>query len=360
MSSQLYQFFKGKKVVVTGHTGFKGAWLTLWLLELGATVIGISLQEEKDGFFDKLNISQEIHHEIADIRDESKINSILKKHQPDIVFHLAAQSLVRYSYTHPLESFSTNVIGTANVLFHAINIPSVKAIVNITTDKVYENQEWIYGYRENDRLGGYDPYSASKACAELVSASLRQSFQNGHCIATVRAGNVIGGGDWALDRIIPDCVRALSKQETIVLRYPNAIRPWQHVLEPLSGYLWLALHLYDNNEEYAQAWNFGPGIADSIPVVDITKKAVALWGNGNYRIENADYHETSRLFLDITKILTKLGWKPSLSIDQAMEMTIGWYKNAIQDPQFNTREFTANQIKHFHQNAQEKNISWAL
>ena len=271
--------YKGKKVLVTGHTGFKGSWLSLWLIKLGAKVIGYALEPPTNSnHFELLNL--DMVSIIGDIRDRDRLNAIFKKYKPEVVFHLAAQPLVRYSYINPVETFETNVMGTINV-FEACRITeSVKAIVNITSDKCYENKEWIWGYRESDPLGGYDPYSASKGCAELVTSSYRKSFFNPEdyskkhntLLASARSGNVIGGGDWGKDRLIPDIVRAISKNEKLYIRNPKATRPWQHVLEPLSGYLFLGQMLLEGKTEFADAWNFGPNEGCHTDVETVVKK----------------------------------------------------------------------------------------
>ena len=328
--------FKGKKILITGHTGFKGSWLTLWLIKLGAKVIGYSLEPPtKPSLFEILNLKEKIVHIIGDIRDEEKLKNIFKKYKPEIVFHLAAQSLVRFSYKEPKLTYETNVIGTLNVLEAVRETKSVRVVIIVTSDKCYENKEWVYGYRENDPLRGYDPYSSSKACAELVVEAYRSSFFNpknygkGHqvALATVRAGNVIGGGDWQVDRLIPDCVKALSKGKPIKIRNPNAIRPWQHVLEPLSGYLLLAQKMWEEPNKYCEAWNFGPYEKDIATVKEIVKKVINLWGKGKYEVESdTQFHEAGLLRLDISKAMIKLGWLPKWDLDTALERTVKWYK----------------------------------
>ena len=284
--------FEKKKILITGHTGFKGSWLTLWLTKLGAKVIGYSLEPPtKPSLFEILNLKEKIVHIIGDIKDEEKLKNIFKKYKPDIVFHLAAQSLVRFSYKEPKLTYETNVMGTLNVLEAVREAKSVKVVIIVTSDKCYENKEWVYGYRENDPLGGHDPYSSSKACAELVVEAYRNSFFNPKnygkthqvALATVRAGNVIGGGDWQVDRLIPDCVKALSKGKPIKIRNPNAIRPWQHVLEPLSGYLLLVQKMWKEPTKYCEAWNFGPYEKDIATVKEIVEKVINLWGKENTR-----------------------------------------------------------------------------
>jgi len=328
--------FEGKKILITGHTGFKGSWLTLWLIKLGAKVIGYSLEPPtKPSLFEILNLKEKIVHIIGDIRDEEKLKNIFKKYKPEIVFHLAAQSLVRFSYKEPKLTYETNVIGTLNILEAVRETKSVRVVIIVTSDKCYENKEWVYGYRENDPLGGYDPYSSSKACAELVVEAYRNSFFNpknygkGHqvALATVRAGNVIGGGDWQVDRLIPDCVKALSKGKPIKIRNPDAIRPWQHVLEPLSGYLILSQKMWEEPTKYCEAWNFGPYEKDIATVKEIVEKVINLWGKGKYEVESdTQFHEAGLLRLDISKAMIKLGWYPKWNLDIALEKTIKWYK----------------------------------
>jgi CDP-glucose 4,6-dehydratase len=320
------KFFSGKKILITGHTGFKGSWLTLWLVNLGAEVIGYSLEPPtKPNLFEILRLEKEITHIIGDVRDGEKLKNVFKKYKPEIVFHLAAQPLVRVSYKEPKLTYETNVMGTLNLLEAVRETESVKVVIVVTTDKCYENKEWFYGYREVDPLGGYDPYSSSKACVEILVSSYRNSFQLP--VATVRAGNVIGGGDWQVDRLIPDCVKALSKGETIKIRNPDAIRPWQHVLEPLYGYLLLAVKMWKEPERFCEAWNFGPYEKDTATVREVVEKVIRLWGKGSYEvIEDRSFHEAGLLRLDISKTMLKLGWRPKWNLDKALEKTVKWYK----------------------------------
>ncbi len=319
-------FYKNKRIFITGHTGFKGSWLTLWLINLGAEVIGYSLEPPtKPSLFEVLNIKENIVNIIGDIRDERKLKKVFKEYKPEIVFHLAAQSLVGFSYKEPKITYETNVIGTLNLLEAVRETQSVRVVIVVTSDKCYENKEWFYGYREIDPLGGYDPYSSSKACVEILVSSYRRSF--GLPLATCRAGNVIGGGDWQVDRLIPDCVKALSKGESIKIRNPEAIRPWQHVFEPLSGYLLLAMRMWEEPIEYSEAWNFGPFEKDLATVREVVEKVIDLWGEGKYEvIEDKYYHEAGILRLDISKTMLKLGWKPKWNLDTALKKTIDWYK----------------------------------
>ncbi|KAA0257627.1 CDP-glucose 4,6-dehydratase [Deferribacter autotrophicus] len=359
--------YEGKKVLLTGHTGFKGSWLTLWLKQLGAKVIGYSLEPPtKPSLFETLQLEKEIIHIIGDIRDEEKLKKVFKEYKPDIVIHMAAQPLVRYSYINPKETYEINVIGTLNVFEAVKETGSVKVVINVTSDKCYENKEWVYGYRENDPMGGYDPYSSSKSCAELLTSAYRNSFFNPKdygkthnvALASVRAGNVIGGGDWAEDRLIPDCIRALSKNKTIYIRNPQAIRPWQHVLEPLSGYLWLGALMWGNPAKYSEGWNFGPNDEDILTVEAIVKSVIKIWGEGNYEV-NLDnrYHEAKLLKLDISKAHFFLKWKPVYNANIALKETIEWYKNYFSNPE-NIYDFTLKQIVKYVNSAKDKNLIW--
>lgn len=324
-------FWKNRAVFLTGHTGFKGGWIAHWLSELGANVHGFSLQSPTTpNFFTATKLVDRISASvIGDIRNSDKLTAALKRAEPEIVIHMAAQPLVRESYKTPVETFAANVMGTVNLLEVARQTNSVQAIITITTDKCYENQEWLWPYRENDRLGGHDPYSASKACAELVVAAYRKSFlaDSGVQVATVRAGNVIGGGDWAEDRLIPDFLRALETGETLKIRSPNAIRPWQHVLEPLSGYLMLAEKLATRGDAYAEAWNFGPGEEDVKPVAWIVDHLCSLQPNAKWKVEAGhQVHEAGMLKLDSAKAKAHLGWSPRWSLETALTKTMEWYQ----------------------------------
>jgi len=326
-------FWTKQVVLVTGHTGFKGSWLSLWLQKMGASVIGYSLDPPTEpNFFSASRVASEMVSVYGDVRDEKQINEVFQQYLPNIVFHLAAQSLVRKSYREPLETFEVNVMGTANVLQAARSAKSVKAIVVVTSDKCYENREWLWAYRENEPMGGYDPYSSSKGCAELVTSAFRRSFfydSMVHAtIATARAGNVIGGGDWAEDRLIPDCIRALTNGLEVVIRNPKAIRPWQHVLEPLHGYLVLAEKLVSNGNEYGEGWNFGPRDEDAQSVENVTEQMCRLYGNhAAWRLhDHADCHEARLLRLDCSKAQARLGWRSIWNLSTALEKTIEWYK----------------------------------
>lgn len=330
-------FFRGKRVLVTGHTGFKGSWLCIWLHELGAEVVGVGLKpySEKDNFV-LSGISNKIKADIrANIRDGQKMKEIFAQYQPEIVFHLAAQPLVRLSYDEPVMTWETNVMGTINIMEAIRATESVRVGVMITTDKCYENRETNHAYRENEPFGGYDPYSGSKGACEIAISSWRRSYMNpkdyekhGKAIASVRAGNVIGGGDWALDRIIPDCIRALEAGQPIPIRNRKAVRPWQHVLEPLSGYMLLAQKMWQNPTEYCEGWNFGPKMDSVVPVWDVASKLIANYGKGDLK-DMSDpnaVHEANLLMLDITKAGERLGWTPRMDIDQCIALTADWYK----------------------------------
>lgn len=331
------EFYKGKRVLITGHTGFKGSWLAIWLHSLGAEVVGVALDPatDRDNFV-LSGIGQKIKADLrADIRNAQLMKDIFAEYQPEIVFHLAAQPLVRLSYDIPVETYQVNVMGTIHVMEAIRATNSVKVAVMITTDKCYENREQIWGYRENEAMGGYDPYSSSKGAAEIAIASWRRSYFNpsqydkhGKSIASVRAGNVIGGGDWALDRIIPDCIRAIEAGKPIDIRSPKAIRPWQHVLEPLSGYMLLALKMWNEPTKYCEGWNFGPNPESIANVWEVSGKLVENYGNGtlNDISDPNALHEAKLLMLDIAKARYELGWQPRLNLSETVAITVDWYK----------------------------------
>lgn len=328
--------YGGKKILVTGHTGFKGSWLCIWLKLLGAEVIGYALDPATNADnFVVTGLTDKIIDIRGDIRDYTQLQQVFDTYKPEMIFHMAAQALVRPSYIDPVGTYETNVMGTINVLECIRSTSSVKVGVMVTTDKCYENQEQVWGYKEEDALGGYDPYSSSKAAAELAIASWRKSFFNpdqyqchGKAVASVRAGNVIGGGDWAKDRIIPDCMRALRNNRSIIIRSPKSIRPWQHVLEPLSGYLLLGQKMLEHPTKYCEGWNFGPNLESIVPVWDVAKRVVTLYGKGEV-IDGSQVdepHEAQLLNLDISKAFFKLGWYPTWDIELALKYTIEWYQ----------------------------------
>jgi len=346
--------FKNKTVLVTGHTGFKGSWLCIWLKELGANIVGYALKPytERDNFV-VTNLQDKISHLIGDIRDFQVLRKVFEEYQPEFVFHLAAQPLVRESYKNPKATYDINIGGTVNVLECCRLTDSVRVIINVTSDKCYENKEWIWGYRENDPMGGYDPYSSSKGCSELITAAYRRSYFNAEdftsckkSLASARAGNVIGGGDWQKDRIIPDCIRALESNKPIEIRNPNATRPWQHVLEPLSGYLLLAYRMYEEPLKFSGAWNFGPNYDSVIPVGEVADKVVACWGNGSW-VDLSDEnppHEAKLLSLDISKARSYLKWGHIWNIDKTIEKTVAWYKEYKNEDSY---RICVNQIEEF-------------
>lgn len=356
MIPTIFNTYKNKRVLITGHTGFKGSWLCLLLNQLGADVYGYALKPPTTpSLFYEAQIDELITSFIGDIRDLEHLTKVMQQVQPEIVFHMAAQPLVRDSYKIPVETYATNVMGTVHVLEACRNTPSVKAIVNVTTDKCYENREWHWGYRENEPMGGYDPYSNSKGCSELVTSAYRNSFFNpndyekhGVAVASARAGNVIGGGDWAGDRLIPDFIRAISKGEKVKIRSPYAIRPWQHVLEPLNGYLTLAAKLYTDGAAYAQAWNFGPDDADARNVEWITKTICEMWGeNASFEIDNNPQpHEANYLKLDCSKVKAELNWFPKWNIETALKTIVDWNKAYLKGE--NIRKVTINQIEQYY------------
>jgi len=350
-----HDFWRGKRVFITGHTGFKGSWLSLWLQQMGADAVGYALAPPTNpSLFEVARVGEGMHSIIADIRDLPTLSAVIAEHRPEVVFHMAAQPLVRLSYERPVETYATNVMGTVHVLEAIRQTGCARAVVNITTDKCYENREWVWGYRENEPMGGYDPYSNSKGCAELVTAAYRAAFFNpaehakhGVALATARAGNVIGGGDWAKDRLIPDVITAFGERRPVVIRNPRAVRPWQHVLEPLRGYLMLAEHLWNEGPTFAEGWNFGPNDEDAKAVEWIVKRLAGTWGNGaTWSIDRGNHpHEATYLKLDISKARSKLDWHPRWNLETSLQHIVDWYL-AYQGAK-NMRDFTLNEIAQY-------------
>ena len=368
MSSLFAGIYNHRKVLITGHTGFKGSWLALWLRLMGSDVCGYALSPDTTPCHSSL-LNLDITSKQADIRDFQAIRSCFQSFQPEIVFHLAAQSLVRRSYKEPLYTFETNIMGTANIIEAARLTESVRAVVIVTSDKCYHNNEWEWGYRESDPMGGHDPYSASKGCAELITASYRDSFftenkgianqsLNQPLIATARAGNVIGGGDWAEDRLIPDVIRAATRNEAVKIRNPHAIRPWQHVLEPLSGYLMLGQRLLEGHTEFADAWNFGPSDNDALTVREVLERLKLQWHGFQYIIESSEDqpHEAGMLKLDSSRARQKLGWRPVWDCDQAISQTVKWYHAFYEKGIASSR----GDLESYLQTARSMGASWAV
>jgi CDP-glucose 4,6-dehydratase len=351
--------YRGRRVLITGHTGFKGSWLSLWLKELGADINGISLDPNPDAnHWDLLKLDAVDHRQ--DIRDLTKILALIRTARPEVVFHLAAQPLVRHSYREPIETWSTNVMGTAHVLEACRHVDSVKAIVAVTTDKVYTNQEWHWGYRENDRLGGHDPYSASKAACELLIESYRKAFfstPHAPLVASARAGNVVGGGDWSEDRLVPDLVRSISQREPLVIRSPHATRPWQHVLECLAGYLLLGQKLLEGRREYADAWNFGSAQTDTCTVAEVLTRLQSYWPELAWEItQDPQPHEARLLCLDDARARAILAWQPVWKLDQALQATAEWYRGFLEAGVVASRA----QLADYVDAAQSSGASWVL
>ena len=348
-------FWNGRKVLITGHTGFKGGWVSLWLQSLGANVLGYALAPPtRPSLFEVAHVAEGMTSITADVRDLDRLKAVVTGHCPEIVIHMAAQPLVRYSYENPIETYSTNVMGTVNVLEAVRHSESVRAVVCVTSDKCYENKEWLWGYREDEPMGGRDPYSSSKGCAELVISAYRRSYfpaeeyqRHGVALASARAGNVIGGGDWAGDRLVPDIMKAIMADRPVVIRSPQAIRPWQHVLEPLNGYLCLAEKLWVHGPEFAQGWNFGPADEDARPVSWVVEHLTNLWGeNARWESDSAPHpHEATYLKLDCSKARSLLGWSPKLRLASALEWIVEWYQGYKQNQ--NMRHLTEAQIARY-------------
>jgi len=356
--SELQTFYRGKRVLITGHTGFKGGWLAFWLHALGAEIVGYALPPPTTpNFFEAVKLNKKIISVLGDIRNREMIGNIFKQHRPEIVFHMAAQTLVKHSYREPVETYETNVMGTVHILEACRTTPSVRAVVNITSDKCYENGNRKKSYVENDPMGGHDPYSSSKGCAELVTQAYIKSYfnpieispQHKCSLASGRAGNVIGGGDWADDRLIPDCIRAFAANKPVIIRYPDAIRPWQHVLEPLYGYLLLAQRLYKNGRAFSGGWNFGSNNKDQKTVRWVVERIIGLWGeNGSWQIDpNNHPHEAPYLALDCSKARAKLGWFSRWDISNALEKCVAWYKTLSQNKDMS--KITLQQITEYEQ-----------
>ena len=361
--------YKGKKVLITGHTGFKGTWLTVFLKQLGAEILGYSVDiPTNPSLFDIIFLKDKIVHVKGDILDENRLLSTFQDFQPEFVFHMAAQPLVRLSYSEPKLTYETNVIGTVNLLEAVRKTKSVRVVINVTSDKCYENKEWVHGYREVDSLGGDDPYSSSKGCAEIITSAYRSSFFHSDVfdkhivsLSSVRSGNVIGGGDWAGDRLIPDCVRAIIEKKDIIVRHPKYVRPWQHVLEPLSGYLCLGSLMLQDCRKYGCAWNFGPLDSYALTVEDIVVKVIEDWQYGHYVIDNGKHlHESSLLSLDCRKAMAILNWRPVFDVYTAISKTVQWYKEYYSEKNRDMYGLTIKQIKSYIEEARKMNILWSL
>ncbi|WP_104370853.1 CDP-glucose 4,6-dehydratase [Desulfocucumis palustris] len=347
-----FSFWNGRRVLITGHTGFKGSWLSLWLHKLNAEVIGYSLSPPtKPSLYDLAKVGKKVVSIHGDVRDRDSLLATIQKYRPEVIFHMAAQSLVKKSFLDPVGTFETNIMGTVNLLEAVRHVDSARVVVNVTSDKCYANREWVWGYRENDPMGGVDPYSSSKGCSELITSAFRESYFNtGYCgqrkvaVASVRAGNVIGGGDWAEDRLIPDCIRAIMNNKPIYIRYPDAVRPWQHVLEPLFGYLLLARRLHEDGPNSSGGWNFGPNDSDSKTVRWMVNHIVNIWGgNARWEIDQGNkVYEANYLKLDCSKARSILGWYPQWNLTQSLVNTIKWYKSYFGNEDM--LESTLNQI----------------
>ena len=367
MENAFKGYFKDKRVLVTGHTGFKGSWLCMWLHELGASVTGYSIGfPSEPSLFKVCNLEKRVNHNIGDVRDYDHLHQVFQDTKPDVVFHLASQPLVRLSYEEPKLTMETNVMGTLHILEATRQCPSIKSLVIVTSDKCYENREQVWGYKENDPLGGDDPYSGSKGAAEIVFRSYYRSFLR-HSkdlgAVTVRAGNVVGGGDWARDRIVPDVFRALSQKEVVNVRSPMAVRPWQYVLEPLSGYMWLAARVNEDPLTFSGPWNFGPLETSARCVRDLVAKVLEEWGSGEWKdisgSEDRRLHEAGWLRLSCDKAHMMLPWSAVLSFDENLRMTVRWYKNHYDSPSQNLYRFSVHQIEEYTRLAAERGQLWA-
>ncbi len=368
--TKLAEFYNGKTVLVTGHTGFKGSWLTVWLTQLGAKVVGYSLEPPSSpSNFEACKLNEKVDSVFGDIRDQVKLKEVFNKYKPDIVFHLAAQALVRPSFDDPIYTFDVNLMGTVNVLEASRLTESVQAVISITSDKCYLNKGWTWGYREADEMGGYDPYSTSKGCAELAIACYRDTrFQKAAInprvlhIAPVRAGNVIGGGDWAENRIIPDIIRSIISKKDIVIRSPNATRPWQHVMEPLSGYLWLGVNIFKDPDKYASAWNFGPRGGDVTTVKDIVDNILDLWKPKQTKLiieEDLSGAESTLLSLDCSKAMHELDWHATWTVEETLDAIVKWYKNYYEKSSMDSYEMVKGQIGQYTESARSRGLVWA-
>jgi len=360
--------YRNKTVLITGHTGFKGSWLSIWLTSLGARVVGLSKDiPSSPSNYEASRLANIVENYEIDILDFNSVNNLIQKLKPDFIFHLAAQSLVRRSYENPLETLSTNSIGTANILQASKFLKKPVVLVMITSDKAYDNVEWVWGYRETDRLGGKDPYSASKGMAELVIRSYVESFFNSAdsnvTLGIARAGNVIGGGDWALDRIVPDCINAWSKKEIVDIRNPDATRPWQHVLEPLSGYLLLGINLFQNKKYHGEAYNFGPSANQNYPVSELINQMSKSWNQVRWNDTSLDHqhlHEAGLLKLNCDKAMLDLNWEPTLKFEETVQMTVEWYKTYYENENTSMFDYTLTQIDKYLEHAKSQNMKWAL
>jgi CDP-glucose 4,6-dehydratase len=369
MNNLFKNIYKGRKILITGNTGFKGSWLTTWLLDLGADVVGYSLEPpSQPNMFNILSLDKKMKYINGDVRDWEKLDNVFAENEPEIVFHMAAQPLVLQSYQDPILTYETNVMGTVNLLEASKNCKSVKVVINVTSDKCYENIGKKDGYKENDPLGGDDPYSSSKACSELITNAYRMSFFENELfkcnkpeLASVRAGNVIGGGDWAQDRLIPDCIKSLTTNGVIVIRNPQAVRPWQHVLEPLSGYLWLAALMFDGNRGYSKSWNFGPAHNLFMDVEEVVSHVIHSWDDeGKYKIQiNGEMPEKNFLSLNISHAENRLGWKPIYNVKKAIDETVKWYWEYYNES-VDMYQFTLEQMNNYIKTAKNQNLEWSM